>query len=178
LSAKAQTKWSIDQAHSSIQFEVDHMVVSSVTGSFKKFSGFVTEVNDSFEGGYMVAEIDAESIDTGNAQRDNHLKAPDFFNITKYPTIKFESTSIKRIDERNYRIEGNLTMCGVTNPLVLTAQYGGQVTSRGGTKAGFKGKGVLSRFDYGLRWNNLMETGGAMVGETVEFRLNIELSRA
>lgn len=173
----AQSEWKIDRAHSSVQFEVAHLVVSSVTGTFRKFSGTLTEGADSFAGGKLTAEIEVESIDTGNGQRDNHLKAADFFNAAEHPLIRFESTSIKKENDQVFRIEGNLTLRGVTKPLVLTARYGGQVSAMGGRKAGFRASGTINRFDFGLNWNSLMETGGAMVGDTVEFRLNIELNK-
>jgi len=177
LDLHAQSEWKIDKAHSSVQFEVSHLMVSSVVGSFRKFSGTVTEGADSFAGGKLVAEIEVESVDTGNGQRDAHLKAEDFFNSAQYPLIRFESTSIRKESDQTFRIEGNLTLRGVTKPVVLSARYGGQVASMGGRKAGFRATGSINRFDFGLAWNNLMETGGAMVGSMVEFRLMIELNK-
>lgn len=175
-SLQAQTKWTIDASHSNIQFTVTHMVIAEVTGRFGEFSGSVTTTKDDFTDAKAEVTIKVASINTDNAKRDEHLKADDFFDAAKFPEMKFFSKSVAKAADGRYIIDGDLTMKGVTKNVKLDAVYRGQVKDPwGGTRAGWKAKSSLDRFDYGLTWNKLIESGGLVVGRTVEMDFNIEL---
>jgi len=177
--AFATDLWLIDNAHSKIRFSVSHLVITDVEGSFNSYDGkLVTESGD-FSGSKIHLSIDVASIDTDNEKRDEHLKAPDFFNAKKYPQITFDSKSFERIDEKKYKMVGDLTIKGITKEVILNVIYNGTVKSPmdGTMKAGFKVSGEISRFDFGLKWHKTMETGGAIVGETVTLTCNIELNK-
>ena len=167
----AQNKWTIDKGHSSVRFEVGHMFISTVAGSFKRFSGSIVDKNGSFEGGTINTEIEVGSVSTDNDSRDSHLKSSDFFDASQFPVIIFESTSIQKLDNKNYRIEGNLTMRGVKKPITLEAALGGITTVGGTTKAGFKARSTINRMDFGV------SGGGSMVGDSIEIEINIELTK-
>lgn len=178
LPAGAQTKWTIDASHSNIQFTVSHMVVAEVTGRFKEFSGTVTASKDDFSDGKAQVTIKVNSIDTDNTKRDEHLKSADFFDSEKYPEMTFTSTGVRIASGNKYIITGNLTMKGVTRSIELDAVYRGQVKDPwGGTRAGWKAKSSLDRFDYGLTWNKAIEAGGLVVGREINLDFNIELIR-
>ena len=115
------TKWAIDAAHSEIQFKVKHLVISTVTGKFNDFTGSVESEGDNFEAASVEFSAKADSITTGNADRDGHLKSDDFFNAEKYPELKFKSTGLSKTGENNYKLTGDLTMRGVTRPITLDA---------------------------------------------------------
>ncbi len=168
--------WTIDPAHSKVQFSVRHMVISEVTGEFKSFRMNLENANDKLESGRIEFTIDASTIDTGIADRDNHLKSADFFDVEKFPEIKFRSTEIKKVDDENYKMIGALTIKDVTKPVELDVNFGGQVSDPwGNLRAGYKIQGSLNRFDYNLNWNNLIEAGGAVVGKTVKINSDIEI---
>lgn len=174
--AFAQTKWEVDPAHSKVQFSISHMVISEVTGQFKSFSGDITTQGEDFSKAKIDFTIDVNSINTDNEKRDAHLKSPDFFDAKKYPYIKFKGNSLKKINGNKYKLTGSLTMKDVTKQVVLDVIHGGTVKGMGGkTVSGFKITGKLNRFDYNLKWNNLLETGGAVVGKDVDLLINLEL---
>lgn len=174
----AQTKWSFDSAHSKVGFSVTHLVISEVEGSFKSFEGDVTSTNDDFTDAKVNFTIDVNSINTENESRDKHLKAEDFFDAAKFPKIQFNSTSFKKVKGNKYKLVGNLTMKDVTKEVELDVKYNGTIKDPwGNTKAGFKITGDLNRFDYNLKFNALMEAGGAVVGEDVEITINTELTK-
>ncbi|GAB4248295.1 MAG: YceI family protein [Ekhidna sp.] len=172
----AQDTWRVDPSHSSIRFTVEHLVISEVVGSFSEFSGKMVMTEDDFSTAKVTGEINVSSIDTGNKQRDGHLLQSDFFDASTYPKITFESTNIKA-EKGSYVIAGLLTMKGVEQKVELKAEYKGQVQFMGHTKAGIKATTTINRFDYGLNWNSLLETGGAVVGEEIDIVLNFELIR-
>lgn len=170
------TTWKIDNSHSKVQFSVSHLVVSEVTGNFKKYDGTITSTGNDFTKGKINLTIDVNSINTENDQRDTHLKADDFFNAAKFPTIKFVGTSLTKVSGNKYKLKGNFTMRDVTKPIVLDVVFGGTVKDlMGNERAGFKITGKVNRFDYGLKWNMLVEAGGAVVGKEVKLNCNIEL---
>lgn len=170
--------WKIDQAHSKVQFTVSHMVVSEVTGHFKKFDGKITSDGEDFTKGNVEFTINAASIDTDNEKRDEHLRSDDFFNAEKYPEIIFKGKSLKKVGNNKYKLKGDFTMRNVTKPVELDVVYGGIVKDPyGNTHTGFKITGKVNRFDYGLKWNNLMEAGGAVVGKDVDIVVNLELTK-
>lgn len=174
----AQTKWSFDKAHSEIGFSVTHLIISEVDGNFQNFDGSIVSNGDSFEDAKVEFTAETKSIFTANEQRDNHLRSDDFFNSSKYPEMIFVSKSFKKADDNNYKLVGNLTIRDVTKEVTLDVRYNGTVVDPwGNTKAGFKVTGEINRFDYGLKWNALMEAGGAVVGKTVELEIDVQLKK-
>lgn len=173
-----QTVWNIDKAHSKIQFEIDHMVISEVTGQFKEYMGTVLSDKPDFSDLKVNATIQVNSISTDNDDRDKHLVGEDFFNAAKYPTITFEGTSMQKKEDNKYKLTGNLTIHGVTKPVTLDVKYNGtQKDPWGNIKAGFKVTGKIKRKDFGLTYNSTLETGGLLIGEEVEILINVELAK-
>lgn len=163
----ATTKWTLDPTHSELQFKVKHLMITTVTGSLKSFSAELASEGDEFTGATVSFSGDINSIDTGNTDRDNHLKSADFFDAEKFAKIDFSSTSVEK-DGSDYLVKGNLTIKGETKPVKLTAEFGGIATDPwGNTKAGFTLSGKINRADFGLTWNAALETGGVMVSEEV-----------
>lgn len=178
LSASAQTNWTIDNAHSSVRFSVTHMVISEVEGSFKTYDGSIAAPSADFNNAQIDFNVDASSINTDNDMRDKHLKSPDFFDVEKYPKITFKSTSFKKMDAKNYKLEGDLTMHGITKKVQFDVTFGGTVKDpNGNTKAGFKAKGEINRKDYGLNWSKMTEAGGLVVSDEVSIEINLELAQ-
>ncbi|MDB5249957.1 MAG: YceI family protein [Segetibacter sp.] len=175
----AQTKWNVDNVHSSVKFSVSHLVISEVEGAFKKFTGSFTSAKPDFTDAAINFNIDVNSINTDNDMRDNHLKGDDFFNAEKYPVITFKSTSFKKLSGNKYALYGNLTMRDVTKPVKFDVVYGGTAKDGyGNTKTGFKATSVIDRFDYNLKWNKLTEAGGATVGKDITLDLKLEFNQA
>jgi polyisoprenoid-binding protein YceI len=177
MTVATTTKWALDTTHTEIQFKVKHLVISTVTGFFKKFSGSVESNGDSFDGASVEFEADVDSLDTNNTDRDNHLKSPDFFAADQYPTLKFSGV-LRQTSNDHYKLEGDLTLRGVTKPVVLEATSGGTMKDPwGNTKAGFEINGVINRKEFGLNWNALTEAGGMVVSEDVKLHVNAELAK-
>ena len=173
------TNWNFDPSHTQVRFNVSHLVISETEGVFRKASGTVSTTGSDFTDARISFTIDVNSIDTDNEGRDKHLKGDDFFNAEKYPQITFVSTSLKKVSGNNYKLTGNLTIRDVTKPVVLDVVYGGTTKDPwGNTRAGFKVKGTVNRFDYNLKWNTMTEAGGAVVGENVDLVANVELIAA
>lgn len=171
----AQTKWKLDKGHSSLRFSVNHMVVSEAEGTFKNWDGTVEQTKADFTDAKISFTADVNSINTDNERRDGHLKSDDFFNAEKFPTIKFEGTSMKPAGENKYTLVGNLTIRDVTKPVTFTVTHGGVIAGGRGKKAGFKATATINRFDYGLKWDRATETGGLVVGKEVEITVKLEL---
>ena len=171
------SKWSVDKPHSFIKFSVSHMVVSEAEGTFKVFDGTVEHTKADLSDAKINFSIDVNSVNTENENRDKHLKGDDFFNAEKYPTMKFESTSLQPLGNNKYKLTGNLTIRDVTKPVTFDVTYGGTITSKGKTKAGFKATTTINRFDYNLKWNAATETGGMVVGKDVEVSVKLELNK-
>ncbi|CAN5480507.1 YceI family protein [soil metagenome] len=164
--------WAIDPVHSSISFSVRHLVVSKVRGTFGSFSGAITVAEDGTPS--VIAEIDIASVNTGNEQRDAHIKAADFFDVEQYPTASFVSTGV-RADGDNYVLDGDFTLKGVTKPVSLALEFNGTNPGMGhGAVAGFEASVVLNRKDFGIDIDMPLETGGAVVGDKVTITLEIE----
>lgn len=176
LNATAQTAWVVDPVHSKVNFSVAHLVISEVDGTFKSFEGTVESSKVDFNDAKISFSIDVSSINTDNDKRDGHLQSEDFFFVEKYPKITFESTSFKKINEKNYILKGNLTMRGVTNKVEFSVKYGGQaIDGYGNTRIGFIARGSLNRIDYGVAWNAKTQHGALTVGEEIELTLKMEL---
>lgn len=179
LSLNAQTKWSIDKAHSKVQFSATHLIISEVTGEFKNFDGSIETSGDDFSNAKVNFTMDVNSISTDNEQRDNHLKSDDFFNAQKFPKMTFVGKSMQKVGDNKYKLVGDLTIRDITKQIVLDVTYNGTVKDPwGNTKAGFKITGELNRFDYNLKWNALMEAGGAVVGKMIGITINLELQKS
>ncbi len=162
------TKWALDPTHSELQFKVKHLMITTVTGSIKSFSAELSSEGDDFTNANISFSGEISSLDTGNADRDNHLKSADFFNAEAFPTMNFVSTTLEK-DGADYIVNGDLTIKGETKSVKLTAEFGGIATDPwGNTKAGFTLSGKINRIDFGLTWNAALETGGVMVSEEVK----------
>jgi polyisoprenoid-binding protein YceI len=178
IAAYAQTNWSLDNSHSNVKFTITHMVISELEGNFKTYNGKIITTTDDFQNANIEFNVDVNSINTDDEKRDGHLKGEDFFNAEKFPMMKFKSTSFKKVNEKNYSLEGDLTIRDVTKKVKFDVVYNGLVKDPwGNTKAGFKAKSKINRFDYGLKWNAAVEAGGLVVSNEVEISLNIELKK-
>jgi polyisoprenoid-binding protein YceI len=172
------TKWTIDPAHSDIQFKVKHLVISTVTGEFGEFSGGLELEGEELDSGRAFFSAKVDSISTGNADRDAHLKSDDFFNAEKYPEMTFESAKIEKTGEGKYRIHGNLTIRDVTKQVTLDVEHGGTVTDPyGNTKAGYEINGKINRKDFGLKWNAVTEAGSVVVSDEVRLTLSVQVMK-
>ena len=178
LSISAQTKWAIDPVHSSVKFNIEHLVISEVEGKFNTYTGSINSTKPDLTNASIDFVVDVNSIDTDNEMRDKHLQSADFFDAAKYPKISFKSTSFKKVSGNKYVLNGNVTMHGVTKPAKFDVTYGGIAKDGyGNTKAGFKAVGVLKRYDYGLKYNSLTEAGGATLGKDVEIELRLQFAQ-
>ena len=166
-------RWTIDPVHSEIGFSVRHAMVSKVRGRFTKFSGQIVTAEGPMDSS-AEASIETSSVATGNSDRDNHLRSPDFFDVATYPTMSYRSIALRR-DGDNYTLDGALTIKAVTKPISLHLEVGGfGVDTNGDARAGFTAIGTLNRRDFGVNFNALLETGGVVVADRVDLHLEIE----
>jgi len=176
-SVAGASTWDIDPAHSAAQFNVRHMMVSNVKGEFGKMTGSVNL--DEKEIGHSTAQatIDTTTINTREPNRDKDLKSPNFFDVEKYPTITFKSTSFKKVGPEKYKVAGDLTIHGVTKPVVLDVEAPEATTKdpKGNERRGATATTTINRKDFGLTWNKPLETGGVMVGDQVTINIDLEL---
>ena len=171
-------KWKIDPVHSEIKFKVKHLVVSTVTGQFRKFYAEAETENERFENAKISFEADIDSIDTREPQRDAHLKSADFFDAENHPKMSFVSKSFKRISDHGYELVGDLTIRSTTKEIKLDVTYNGTVKGLyGSVVAGFEITGVLNRQDFGLKWNALTEAGGVVVSDKVKLEIELEMHK-
>ncbi|GAB3496851.1 YceI family protein [Spirosoma knui] len=176
--ALTSTTWVIDPTHSEVQFKVKHLMVSTVTGLFTQYEGQLEMAGDDFEDAKITFSADISSITTGNEQRDGHLKSADFFDAEQFPKLTFVSTQMKKTGDDTYELVGDLTMRGVTKPVTLKAEYGGQMQDfYGQTKAGFELAGTVKRKEFGLSWDGITEAGGVVVSDDVRLVLNIQVTK-
>lgn len=167
------TKWVLDPSHSELYFKVKHLMITNVKGAFNSFNAAID--GDDFEKAPISLTIDVNSISTNNADRDAHLKGGDFFETDKYPSITFKSAGLKKEDEDNYKLTGELTIKDVTRPVVLDVVYGGANKDPwGNDKVGFEVKGKFKRSDFGLNWNAALETGGVLVSDEVKLEAEVQ----
>ena len=172
------TKWNLDTAHSEITFKVKHMMITNVTGSFKSFNLDTKTEGDDFSTAKITFIAKTSSIDTGNTDRDNHLKSADFFDAESHPELKFVSTGLKKKGDDEYVLNGDLTIKGITKPVKLDVAFGGIGKDPwGNEKAGFTISGKIKRTDWNLNWNAALETGGVLVSEEVRIHAEIQLIR-
>jgi len=174
----AQTNWDFDKTHSKIGFSVTHLVITEVDGNFKEFGATIVSNGDDFENASIDFYANIASINTDNEKRDNHLKSNDFFNAEKFPKMIFKSKSMEKLEGKNYKLVGDLTIRDITKEVELDVEFNGIVNDPwGNTKAGFSIKGVVNRFDYNLKWDAAIETGGLVVSEDVSIIVNLELTK-
>jgi len=168
--------YKIDAAHSEILFKVRHLMISNITGSFKKFDGTVEAEADDFTDAKISFEADIDSIHTNSEQRDGHLKSDDFFSADQFPKLTFVSTGITKENDEDYKVDGDLTIRDVTKNITLDVTYNGTtVDPWGQTKAGFELTGKINRKEFGLKWHAATETGGIVAGDEVKLILNVQL---
>jgi polyisoprenoid-binding protein YceI len=169
--------WDVDASHSTVGFAVKHAVVATTRGKFNVYSGGATIDPSTPENSSIWVEIDAASVDTGNEQRDGHLKSGDFWNAEENPKITYKSTSV-RVDGDDIVTSGDLTIGGKSAPLDIVWEFGGIAKDPwGNTKAGFEGSATLNRKDWGISWNAALETGGFLISEKVKLVLEIEANK-
>ncbi len=166
--------WTIDNAHSEINFTVRHMMISNVRGQFERFTGTVDFNEEHPAQSSVDVQIEAASINTKEVKRDEHLRSADFLAADQYPYLTFKSQRVEVVDENHGKIHGDLTIRGISRPVALDVEYSGMAKSPWGTmSAGFTASTKISRKEWGLEWNAALETGGVLVGD--EIKINIEL---
>ena len=168
--------WQIDPAHTNVEFTVRHMMISNVKGQFQKTSGTIAVNGNDATSAKIDATIDALSIDTRVERRDADLKSPNFLDVEKYPTITFKSTKVEAAGPAKWKVTGDLTLHGVTKPLVLDVEGTGAPINdpMGNTRAGASATTKIKRSDFGLTWNKVLESGGVMVGDEVAISIDVE----
>jgi len=181
-----KTKWAIDPMHSEVQFKVKHLVISTVTGTFKVFEASLETDNEDFSDAEINFSLDVNSIDTNQPDRDAHLRSADFFDAEKYPKITFKSSSFEKVDgdpqdsanAKEYKLKGDLTVRDVTKPITFDVEFGGTATDfYGNVKAGFEVSGKINRKEFGLVWNGITEAGAIVVGEDIRLNINVQFAQ-
>ena len=173
------TTWNIDTTHSEIGFKVKHMMFTNVSGKFDRYQGQFLTDGDHFENAEVTFSADVDSINTGNTDRDNHLRSADFFDAANHPKLTFKSSSVVKKSESDYEISGDLSLHGVTKFVRLDAEFGGLMTDPwGNRKSAWSISGKINRKDFGLNWNAALETGGVLVSEEVRLNIEIQLVKA
>jgi polyisoprenoid-binding protein YceI len=170
------TTWQIDPAHTQVEFVVTHMMFAKVRGGFNTFSGTLVQGDDGDQAsGSFSATIAASSIDTGNGDRDNHLRSADFFDTDNHAEITFESTEIERVSDTSMKVTGDLTIRGVTKSVTLdVTETGTGVDPWGNTRIGIQAEGTISRKEFGLTWNQALEAGGVLVSDEVTLMIEAQ----
>ena len=167
--------WTIDPTHSIAEFAVKHLVVTTVKGRFRDFEATLSIDEANPENSSVTASIDVASIDTNLPDRDAHLRSDDFFNAEQYPKITFASTRVTKSGESDYKVHGVLTIRDVSRPVVLNTEFEGEIDDPwGNRRAAFTATTQISRKEFGVKWNQLVETGGAVVSDNVKITLHIE----
>ena len=171
----SKQSWQVDAAHSTVSFSVRHMVISKVKGKFAKWTAKLDLDTANLAAASVEVEIDAASIDTGVADRDAHLRSADFFDTAKYPTLTYKSRSVTAAGADKLQVVGDLTLHGVTREVALAVEVGGQGKDPwGNVRAGFTAKGSLNRKEFGLGWNQALETGGVLVAEKIDIEIELQ----
>lgn len=175
----SKTNWSIDPTHSEIGFKVKHMMFTNVSGKFNAFEANIENEADDFATAQIQFTADVNSIDTHQADRDQHLKSADFFDVENFPKLIFSSESIIKKDANHFVIHGLLTLKGISKQIALNAAYSGWMQDPwGNTKIGLELSGTLNRKEFGLTWNAALETGGVLVGEEVKIQADIQFVKS
>lgn len=170
------TKWVLDPTHSELGFKIKHLMITNVSGNFNKFEVTAESKDEEFTNAKVNVSIAVDSINTNNAQRDEHLRTADFFEADKFPNIVFRSTSIEKVDDENFVLTGDLTIRDITKSVKLNLEYSGVSKDPwGNEKAGFSLNGKINRKDFGITYNATLETGGLMLGEELKIIGEIQL---
>jgi polyisoprenoid-binding protein YceI len=165
--------WTVDRSHSSVEFRVKHMMISTVRGHFGEFDGTIEAARD-YKDSKVWGSIQAASIDTNEPRRDEHLRSADFFDVEHHPTIEFQSTRIEHTGRGDYRVTGDLTMHGETRPVTLEVTVHGVTRDpQGLDRVGLEMRGTISRGEFGLRWQQALETGGVLVGDEIRISADV-----
>lgn len=168
-------RWQIDSSHSGIRFSVRHLVIARVRGQFTRWSGELLVPDADFNRAQVSAIVDATSIDTGVADRDAHLRSADFFDVATYPEITFTTVRVEPAADGRSRLVGNLTIKGVTREVFLDVEHAGTVRDPwGNERAAFSATASVDRRDFGLTWNQVLETGGVVVGDRIDIEIDVE----
>jgi polyisoprenoid-binding protein YceI len=168
-------KWLLDPMHSELQFKIKHLMISNVSGALKSFQAEVETEEEDFSTAEINLTAQMDSISTNNEQRDAHLRNSDFFEVDKYPELKFKSTKVEKIDADTFVLHGELTLKGVTKPVKLNVEFNGTTKDPwGGERAGFVVTGKINRADWGVNFNSALETGGVLLGEEVKIHSELE----
>lgn len=171
-----QATWAIDPIHSTIRFDAKYLLITSVSGWFREFEGTVVSGQDGYCNSSINLTIYVNSLTTGNDERDNHLRSPDFFDARKYPMIQFRSTAVTTKQEKQLEVTGILTVKGVEHPFTFTANFLGQCSDPlGNTKAGFDMDAVLNRKDFNITWNQLFDKNGLLLSDEVKVHCDLQL---
>ncbi len=169
--------WTIDPTHTAVSFSARHLMAAKVRGSFKTFSGSI-DIADSPESSSVTVSIDAASIDTGVADRDNHLRSPDFLDVENFASLEFASTAVRPV-AGGYEVDGTLTIRDTSQPVTLQMEYAGVMADPwGNEKAIFTAETTINREDFGLTWNAPLEAGGWLVGKDVKIELEVQAAKA
>lgn len=178
LPALAANTYSVDKAHSDVGFQVRHLV-SQVRGRFTDSSGTIVKDDANPAGSSVTFTVQAASIDTGVADRDNHLRSEDFFAVDKFPQITFKSTSVEKVSDTEYKVTGDFTLHGVTKVLTLPVSYQGEMKDPGGkVRAGFSTSTTINRKDFGINWNKALDSGGFLLSDEVKIDISLEVKQA
>ncbi len=168
--------YKIDVDHSDMMFRVKHLMISTVSGIFKKFDATAEIDENDLTNGKVSFEADVTSVDTKNEQRDAHLKSDDFFNAETYPKMTFKSTDVQKVSDDEFKLKGDLTIRDVTKPIELKVEFNGKITDPWGKeRLGFEITGKINRREYGLKWSAVTEAGGIVVADDVKLQLNVEM---
>ncbi|WP_405516451.1 YceI family protein [Streptomyces canus] len=166
--------YTIDASHSTIGFTVRHAMVTNVKGKFDEFSGSLHLDGGDPSASTASIDVKMDSIDTGSADRDGHLKSADFFKIEEFPTMTFRSTKAEALGDEDYRITGDLTILGTTKPLTIDLEFNGAAKDPfGNERVGFEGKAEIKRSEWGLSWNAALETGGVLISDKIKLSFDI-----
>ena len=169
------TKWSLDPTHSEFQFKVKHLLISTVTGQFNKFTATVETEGEDFGNAKIHFEAEINSISTNNEQRDAHLKTGDFFDAEKHPLLVFDGDKMEKINEENFKLHGTLTMRGISKNVTFDVEFGGKtIDPWGNTRVGYSLNGKINRKDFGVNFSMVSETGSILLGEEVKIIANME----
>lgn len=172
-------KWNVDVTHTNVGFVVKHMMVTKVRGNFSDIEGTIEGNPEQLENAKINFRVGLASVDTKNEDRDNHLRSADFFDVENHPNMTFESTNIKKVDDDEYELTGNLTIRGVTKEVTFDVEYLGMGTNPWGVKVvGFEADTKISREAFGLTWNQALETGGVLVSDEVKIQIDLEANPA
>lgn len=173
------SKWSLDTAHSSVDFSIKHMMIAKVKGTFEQFEAQIEADPEDLTTAKIEFSVDLNSVNTRNADRDNHLRSADFFDVENHPKMTFVATSIVKTGDGEYDVTGDLTLHGVTKSETFKViSEGIGKDPWGNVKAGFSATGTIKRTDYGLTWNSALETGGVLIGDEVRVSIDIEAAKA